>query len=168
MLSGRSTNFNALRLAPSCINISWSALQQHVLISNNSRVRKNYFLNQAEFVWIKCLRILLCYSTQFCIYEWFLCFTLKFHKLKKLIQACNCDLFNRIHLYNLIDSVWIQNILHTIFDFHILKKKILQWKFFEAHGQMLSTYYYSKYYKKTNKSKTSGPSCSKHHEAQNA
>ena len=29
-----------------CINISWSALQQHVLISNNSRVRKNDFLSQ--------------------------------------------------------------------------------------------------------------------------
>ena len=28
----------------SCINISWSALQQHVLISDYSRVRKNYFL----------------------------------------------------------------------------------------------------------------------------
>ena len=30
VLSDRSTNINALRLAPSCINISWSALQQHV------------------------------------------------------------------------------------------------------------------------------------------
>ena len=46
VLSGRSTNINALRLAPSCINISWSALQQHVLISDNSRVRKNYFLSK--------------------------------------------------------------------------------------------------------------------------
>ena len=48
VLSGRSTNINARRrkLAPSCINISWSALQQHVLISDNSRVRKNYFLTK--------------------------------------------------------------------------------------------------------------------------
>ena len=38
------TNINSLRLAPSWINISWSALQQHVLISDNSEVRKNYFL----------------------------------------------------------------------------------------------------------------------------
>ena len=39
--------------SPSCINISWSALQQHVLISDNSRVRKKYFLNICG---IKCSR----------------------------------------------------------------------------------------------------------------
>ena len=38
-------NINSLRLAPSWINIAWSALQQHVLISDNSRVRKKYFLS---------------------------------------------------------------------------------------------------------------------------
>ena len=38
------TNINSLRLSPSWINISWSALQQHVFISDNSQVRKNYFL----------------------------------------------------------------------------------------------------------------------------
>ena len=35
------TNINALRHY-----ISWSALQQHVLISENSRVSKSYFLTK--------------------------------------------------------------------------------------------------------------------------
>ena len=44
VLSGRSTNINALRLSRRALIYSWSALQQHVLISDNSWVRKNYFL----------------------------------------------------------------------------------------------------------------------------
>ena len=75
VLSDRSTNINALWLAPSCINISWSALQQHVLISHNSRVRKNYFLN--NYIDIQCkitfnidnstLTILPCSPSNHCI-----------------------------------------------------------------------------------------------------
>ena len=45
LLSGRY-DYLCTPASPSCINTSWSALQQHVLISNNSRVRKSYFWNK--------------------------------------------------------------------------------------------------------------------------
>ena len=43
------------------INILWSALQQHVLISNNSWVRKNYFINVTNYMYLffRTLRILI-------------------------------------------------------------------------------------------------------------
>ena len=42
LLEGRSRNINARRRKPECIKIRRSA-RQHVLISDNSPVRKNYF-----------------------------------------------------------------------------------------------------------------------------
>ena len=42
LLKGRSRNINARERKPECINIRRSA-RQHVLISDNSPVRKNYF-----------------------------------------------------------------------------------------------------------------------------